>query len=122
MAEKKKLFIMVTHGPENPELATIPFVMGNAALAAGIEVVMGFQGNGVMLVRKGCAEHVFAANFPPLKELMDAFVEMGGKLFVCGPCVKSRKIEDKDFIESATVVNAPTFINEIMTATQSLVY
>ncbi len=122
MAEKKKLFIMVTHGPENPELATIPFVMGNAALAAGIEVVMGFQGNGVMLVRKGCAEHVFAANFPPLKELMDAFVEMGGKLFVCGPCVKSRKIEDKDFIEAATVVNAPTFINEIMTATQSLVY
>ncbi len=122
MAEKKKLFIMATHGPENPELATIPFVMGNAALAAGIEVVMGFQGNGVMLVRKGCPEHVFAANFPPLQELMNAFVEMGGRLLVCGPCVKSRKIEDKDFIESATVVNAPTFINEIMTATQSLVY
>ncbi len=122
MAEKKKLFIMVTHGPENPELATIPFVMGNAALSAGIEVVMGFQANGVMLVRKGCAEHVFAANFPPLSELMDAFVELGGKMYVCGPCVKSRKIDDEDFVEDAKVVNAPTFINEIMTADQTLVY
>ncbi len=122
MAEKKKLFIMVTHGPENPELATIPFVMRNAALSAGIEVIMGFQANGVMLVKKGCAEHVFAANFPPLSELMEAFVELGGKMYVCGPCVKSRKIEDKDFIEDAKVVNAPTFINEIMTSDKTLVY
>ncbi len=122
MAEKKKLFIMATHGPENPELATIPFVMANAALASGIEVVMGFQGNGVMLVRKGCPEHVFAANFPPLSELMAGFVELGGKMLVCGPCVKSRKISNEDFVKDATVVNAPTFINEIMTATQSLVY
>ncbi len=122
MSEKKKLFIMVTHGPENPELAVIPFVMGNAALSSGIDVVMGFQGNGVMLIRKGCPEHVFAANFPPLTELIEAFLELGGKMYVCGPCVKSRKIDNKDFIEGAKVVNAPTFINEIMTSDKSLVY
>lgn len=122
MADKKKMFIMVTHGPENPELSTIPFVMANAALVSGIEVVMGFQANGVILVKKGCAEHVFAANFPSLSELMQTFIELGGKLYVCGPCVKSRKIDDKDFVKDAKVVNAPTFINEIMTADQTLVY
>ncbi len=118
----KKLFIMVTHGPEDPEMATIPFVMANAAMASDVEVTIGFQGRGVLLVRKDCANHVFAANFPPLSELIDTFLELGGKLLVCGPCVKSRKIEEKDFIENAKVVNAPTFVNEIMTADQVVVY
>ena len=43
--------IMVTHGPDDPELATIPFVMAGAAVASDVEVVMGFQGNGVLLVK-----------------------------------------------------------------------
>ena len=36
MAEK--LVIMVTHGPDEPELATIPFVMAGAAVASDVEV------------------------------------------------------------------------------------
>ena len=47
--ENRKLFIMATNGPENPELATIPFVMATAAQASDVDVVMGFQGNGSML-------------------------------------------------------------------------
>jgi predicted peroxiredoxin len=43
---------MATNGPENPELATIPFVMATAAQASDVEVAMGFQGNGSMLAVK----------------------------------------------------------------------
>jgi len=39
----RKLVFMVTHGPEDPERATIPFAMAVGAQAAGIEVVMGFR-------------------------------------------------------------------------------
>jgi predicted peroxiredoxin len=118
-----KLIIMVTHGPENPEKATIPFVMGIAALASDMEVALGFQSNGVMLVRKGCAEHVFAAGFAPLKELMDDYMELGGELLVCGPCVQSRQIDPKtEFIEGATVVSAATFVAACAEATSTLVY
>jgi predicted peroxiredoxin len=39
MSEKK--LILVTHGTNSPELATIPFVMATAAQASDIEVVMG---------------------------------------------------------------------------------
>ncbi len=121
MAEK--IVIMCTHGPEDPERATIPFVIATAAQASEVDVVIGFQASGVMLVRKGCAEHVFAAGFPPLKELMDAYIEAGGKLYVCGPCVQSRKLNPQtDFIENATVINAATFVKEITEATNSLVY
>jgi predicted peroxiredoxin len=119
----EKLVIVCTHGPEDPERATIPFVLATAAQASDVEVVLGFQVNGVMLVRKGCAEHVFAAGFPPLKDLMDAYAEAGGKFYVCGPCVNSRKLDPKvDFIEGATVVNAATFVKEFTEATNVLVY
>jgi predicted peroxiredoxin len=121
--EKEKLILMCTHGPEDPERATIPFVMATTAQASDIDVVLGFQVNGVMLIMKGIAEHVAAAGFPPLKELLDIYLENGGKLLVCGPCVKSRQIEpEKEFIQGAIVVNAATFVKECSEATNVMVY
>ncbi len=124
MTEKKeKLILMCTHGPEDPERATIPFVMATTAQASDVDVVLGFQVNGVMLIMKGIAEHVAAAGFPPLKELLDIYLENGGKLLVCGPCVKSRQIEpEKEFIRGAIVVNAATFVKECSEATNVMVY
>jgi predicted peroxiredoxin len=123
MADKEKILLMCTHGPEDAERATIPFVIATAAQASDVEAVIGFQVNGVLLVRKGCAEHVFAPGFPPLKDLMDAFIEAGGKIFVCGPCVTSRKLNPQtDFIEGATVVNAATFVKEITESKNVLIY
>jgi predicted peroxiredoxin len=119
----EKLIIICTHGPEDPERATIPFVLATAAQASDVDVVMGFQVNGVMLVKKGCAAHVFAAGFPPLADLMTAYLEAGGKMFVCGPCVNSRKLDPSvDFVEGAKVVNAATFVKEFTEATNSLIY
>lgn len=121
MAEK--LVIVCTCGPEDPERATIPFVLATAAQASDVDVVMGFQVNGVMLAKKGCAEHVFASGFPPLKELVDTYIESGGELLVCGPCVNSRKLDPSvDFIKGAKVVNAATFVKLFTEATNVLNY
>ncbi|NDJ86737.1 MAG: sulfur reduction protein DsrE [Chloroflexi bacterium] len=118
-----KLVIMVTHGPGDPEMATIPFVMGVAALASEMEVVMGFQSNGVYLIKKGIAETVHANGFDSLKDLMDTFVEEGGKLYVCGPCIQSRNINpETDFVEGAKVVSAATFAGELAEAQNALTY
>lgn len=123
MAEKQqKLVLMVTNGPENAELATIPFVMATTAQASDVDVLMGFQGNGVMLTLKGMADHVAASGFPPLKDLLSIYIEAGGKLYVCGPCVGSRKITQQDMVAGATIVGAATFIAECVSATNVLVY
>jgi predicted peroxiredoxin len=63
MAEHEKLVIVATHGPEDPERATIPFVMACAALASDVAVVMGFQADGVRLVHQGEAETIQAPEF-----------------------------------------------------------
>ena len=122
MADTEKLVFMVLHGPSHPEHATIPFVMAGAALASDVEVVLGFQADGVELVRKGGADAVEAPGFPPLKKLMDDVRELGGKLLVCGPCIKSREISADDLVEGAEVVAAGRFVAEITSATNSLVY
>jgi uncharacterized protein involved in oxidation of intracellular sulfur len=122
MADTEKLVFMVLHGPEHPELATIPFVMGCAALASDVEVVLGFQADGVELVRTGGLDGVEAAGFPPLAKLMSDFRELGGILLVCGPCINSRGITAADLIEGAEVVAAGRFVAEITSATNSLVY
>ena len=122
MAESKKFVIMATHGPDHPEMATIPFVMGGAAASADVEVVMGFQGEAVMLVKRGVAETVTAPEFKPLAELLTTIREFGGTFLVCGPCIKSRGITEADLIEGAHVVTAGRFVAEIASATNALVY
>jgi len=122
MADTEKLVVMVMHGPEFPEHASIPFVMAAAALASDVEVVMGFQGPGVDLVKSGIVDTVHAPEFPPLTKLMADVREMGAKLLVCGPCCKSRGITLDDLVPGAEIVAAGRFIAEITSATSTLNY
>jgi len=117
-----KLVFMVTHGPEEPERATIPFATAVAAQAAGVEVLMGFQVEGVLLLQKDAAEGVAAPGFVPLQELMDIYRANGGRFYACGPCVASRRIDPETFVDGAAIVNAPTFVEQFVTATSVLVY
>jgi predicted peroxiredoxin len=121
-AAPRKIFIMVTSGPENPELATVPFVMATAAQASDVEVTMGFQGNGSTLAVKCMADHVNAQGFPKLSELIDAYREAGGEMHVCGPCVGSRQIGPAELMEGASIVGAAAFVAESLEADQALIY
>jgi predicted peroxiredoxin len=122
MADHEKLVVMVTHGPEDPEIATIPFAMAGAAVASDVEVVLGFQGDGCELVKKGVAETVHADEFAPLGELLETIREMGGQLLVCSPCIKKRHLAQEDLVEGAEIVAAGRFVAEVTSATNSLVY
>ena len=121
MAETDKLLIIATHGPAEPELATIPFVVGCAALASDVPVAMVFQADGVLLVKTGGAEPVSLPDFPPLAKLIHDFQELGGTALVCGPCAKSRHIEEA-LLPGAEIVAAARFVAEITSAKASLTY
>ena len=118
----EKLVFMVLHGPNEPEHATIPFVMACAALASDVEVVIGLQADGVELGRIGGVDGVEAAGFPPLEKLVTDFGALGGRMLVCGPCLNPRGITPDKLIDGAEIVAAGRFIAEIAAATSSLVY
>ena len=122
MADPEKLVIMVTHGPSEPELASIPFALAGAAVASDVEVVMGFQADGCLLVKKGGAEGVAAPGFTPLGELLPMILEFGAKLLVCAPSLQSHELNEEDFVDGTEVVAAARFVAEITSATNCLVY
>ena len=124
MKEEKpeKIVIFGTHGPEDPERASLPFVLGNAGLVMDVQVTIMLQGTAVLLAQRSCYEHVFAAGLPPLKELMDSFIEQGGTLLICTPCIQERKITPDMLVEIAQPVKAARAVMEILEATQVMTY
>jgi uncharacterized protein involved in oxidation of intracellular sulfur len=50
----------------------------------------------VMLMKKGAAEKVRAPGFPPLPELINEFLDAGGKIQVCSNSAEFRGIEQED--------------------------
>ena len=118
----EKIVVFATHGPEDPERASLPFVCANAALAMDMQATVVLQGAGVLLAKKGCYEHVFCAGFDPLKKLVDSFFEFGGKVFVCIPCIQERKITTDMLIERAEPVKAGRVVQEAIEANAVLNY
>jgi predicted peroxiredoxin len=122
MAEKEKIVYIVTHAAEDPERATFPFMLATAAQAMEVEAVVALQGTAVFLAKKGYLEHVFAAGLPALKTLVDSFISEGGKVRVCVPCIRDRKIDEADLIEGASPIAAAALTQEILSANATLVY
>ncbi len=108
MAEKQeKILYMCTHASDNPEKAAMPFVMANAALAMDIQVVVALQGPAVYLALKGYIEKMVPpGGFPAMEKLVKDFLELGGELRVCVPCMKTRNIADDELVENAKTVAA----------------
>jgi uncharacterized protein involved in oxidation of intracellular sulfur len=118
----EKVVIIATHGPEHPERATLPFVMGTAALVMEAEAIVILQSTGVLLAKKGCYEHIFAPGLAPLHELVEVFVEQGGKILVCTPCLHEREITDDMLVDAAELVAAGRAIQETLEASAVLNY
>jgi predicted peroxiredoxin len=99
--KKEKIVYITTCAGENPEKASLPFVLANAAQAMEVEAVVVLQATGVYLAKKGYLDNVFAAGLPPLKELVQNFLDGGGRLLVCVPCIRERKIDESELVEGA---------------------
>jgi len=124
MAETKeeKIVVIATHGGEDPERATLPFVVANAALAMDVKVTVILQGYSVTLAQVGTNEHIFAAGFPPLKDLMGNFLSQGGQLLICTPCIKERKIAPEMLMKGAAPIAAGRVVQECLEAKVTLNY
>ena len=120
--EKDTLIFVATCADEQPDRATIPFVLANAALAMDTDAIIVLQMTGVYLALQNYARHVHAAGFAPLQELMDAFQEEGGKIWICGPCIQSRQISPEDLIEGAEVISGVALIEAMTSAKNVMVY
>lgn len=122
MDTKEKITIISTIGGENPEKATLPFVLATASQASDVEVVIILQATAVLIAKKNEAEKINAQGFMPLNELVDTYISLGGTLLVCSPCLKARNITKEELIDGAVIIAAGTVVSEVLSAKSVVTY
>ena len=74
------------------------------------------------LSQKGVAESIHEEGFAPLKDLMTSFLEAGGKIFVCSPCFKTRKLDENNLVEGTLIVGGAKLVEFMSESCPSLSY
>ena len=108
-----KLLFMCTHGKDDAERATLPFVAAHVARTAGQDATVICTIDAVWLGTRGGAEDVAAPGLPPLAKLLSDFVGQGGKVWLCGACTKPRNITDERLAPGVSIVGAAKIVEEI---------
>jgi predicted peroxiredoxin len=108
MAEK--FCVSLTCAKDDTDRATVAFVVANAAAASDREALVFLSIEGVRLSQRGYADDIREEGFAPLKELMDNFVKAGGKIFVCSPCFKKRKLDENALVPGAAIVGGAKLV------------
>jgi len=105
-----KFCISLTRSLDDPDRATVAFVIANAAVASGQETMVFLSIEGVRLAVAGTADSIHEEGFQPLKDLVTSFVEAGGMIFVCAPCFKKRGLDSSNLTPGATIVGGARLV------------
>ena len=101
----EKLVIVASRGHDD-ERATVAWTIANGGQNTGLDVTMFLVSAGIDLVRKGAAANVRMNPFDPsMKELIDGFLERGGKIMAGPPCTAVRGYSQED-LEKISMRNA----------------
>jgi predicted peroxiredoxin len=105
-----KFCVTLNHSKNDTDKATVAFVVANAAVASNQETLVFLSTEAVRLSEKGYADEVHEEGFAPLAELMGSFAQAGGTIWVCSPCFKKRKLDDKKLIAGASIVGGASLV------------
>ena len=116
------LLFNCTHGKEDPERATLPFVAANIAATAGQEAVVLCTIDAVWLGTEGGSDGVAYPGLPVLADLYREFVENGGQVWLCGACTKPRGITEEQLAKGATIVGAAKVVEEVVNGARAIAF
>ena len=117
-----KFCVSITVAKDNPDKATVGFVVANAALGSEKDTMVFLSTEGVRLAAKGGADDIREEGFAPLADLMSNFVKGGGKLFVCSPCFKKRKLDENHLVDGATIVGGAKLVEFLSDGSPCVTY
>ncbi len=105
----------------NPSKITLAFTMGGLALDQGHSASVILMVDAVHLGVPNALDNVdIGAPFKPAGELLEAFVEKGGKVLVCGACMEHNGVEDSAIDKRFTKISGGDVVQLLMNAKGSL--
>jgi len=117
-----KLLFNCTHGAEDAERATLPFVAANVAAIAGQQAIVLCTIDAVWLGTIGGTDKVAADGYPALSSLYDEFIGNGGEVWLCGACTKPRNIGEDQLSKGARIIGAALVVEEIVNGAKSVAF
>lgn len=109
----KSFLIHCTHGQEDAERATLPFIVANVAVTADQEITVFLTAEAVRIATRGYAEGISAHGMKPLAEVIPSYLQNGGKIWACGACTGPRGITDADLIPGVQIVTAVNLVERL---------
>ncbi|MGM8898170.1 MULTISPECIES: DsrE family protein [unclassified Psychrobacter] len=105
----------------NPGKITLAFTMAGVALKKGHSASVILMVDAVHLALPNALDNVDIGDpFDPAKDLLEAFVEKGGNVLVCGACMKHGGVEESDIDKRFTVISGDDVVELLMNAKGSL--
>ena len=117
-----KLIFNCTHGKEDPERATLPFVAANIAATAGQDAVALCTIEAVWLGTEGGTDGIAQPGLPILSDLYQEFVENGGTVWLCGACTKPRGIGEEQLRKGSVIVGAAKVVEEVVAGARAVAF
>jgi predicted peroxiredoxin len=118
----EKLIFNCTHGKEDPERATLPFVAANIAATVGQDSVVLCTIDAVWLGTEGGTEGIAHEGLPALGDLYAEFVDNGGQVWLCGACTKPRGITEEQVGKGASIVGAAKVVEEVVAGAKTVAF
>src|SRR5258706_8923198 len=110
----RNLVVVITHGIDH-ELSSVALTIANGGMTAGLKVSIFLTSSGVDIARKRAADTTHVHPLEPLAAMMKDFLQRGGTLWACTPCVKSRGYTQEDLI-AGTVITCASPMHELIHA------
>ncbi len=117
-----KFCVSLTSAKNDRDKATVAFVVANAALGSEKDTMVFLSTEGVRLAVPGYADDIREEGFAPLAELMTSFVQGGGKVYVCSPCFKKRKLDENSLIPGAVIVGGAKLVEFLSDGSPAVTY
>lgn len=121
---EKSVVIVMTSGPSTPQRCATPFYIGSLLAAMDADVSIFFTMEGVMLTRKGVAEHLVAMQGgKTILEFMRDAKRSGVKLHLCRPALPGYDMQTDDVIDEIDEIgNASALADMILSCDKTLFF
>jgi len=105
--QQRKFLINCTHGENDPERATVSFILALSCATNNAETAVFATADAAKLCVKGGADNLVAEGYEPLDGLVEEFVEHGGKIWLCPVCARAKGITADDLRPGVELAGAP---------------
>jgi predicted peroxiredoxin len=101
MSTNNKAAISLSTGLEDPEKVTVAFLVALGAAEAGRPTMMFLAKEAARLAVPGVGIATACEGCPPLAELIERYMQAGGRYLVCPLCVRAKNLDTANFIAGA---------------------